>query len=237
MFLFGGMQEVIINQFIPKNNQAMKTKFIYILFILFLLTTYSCNMFFDNDTTNEISELSIKPVVKLLGDPIISIPVGGNYTEEGIEAYVGDKLVDYSIVSGNVNPNQEGFYVVTYSAKNQYGWTSYAYRAVLVYSGEPYGSDIDGNYKVGFLFYTTISKYPIDGYWQMENVWAEENVDFPIIFADNGDDTYTIIPGEHPEKGRYTGYGEKNGNNVVFHLLVVSPEGDETRKNFTWSKY
>jgi hypothetical protein len=227
----------IINQFIPVNNEAMKNSYIFLILISFVLLTNSCSLFFDRDTTGEISSLSIKPVVTLLGDQILSLPVGGTYTEQGIEAYVGDSLVEYTIVSGNVDANQKGFYVVTYSAENQYGWETLAYRAVLVYSGEPYGTDIAGNYKKGFAYYSVISKYPVDGYWQIDNVWQEGDVVFPIVFADNGDDTYSIVPGEHPVKGKYSGFGVKTENNIKFTLIVVSPDGVETTKEFPWEKY
>jgi hypothetical protein len=215
----------------------MKNRYIYLILIIFVLLTNSCNLFFNRDTTGEISKLSIKPVVTLLGEPILSLPVGGTYTEQGIEAYVGDSLVDYTIVSGNVNPNQKGFYVVTYSAENQYGWTSNAYRAVLVYSGNAYGSDISGNYKLGFAYNTVISTYPINGYWQMDNVWQEGDIILPIVFADNGDDTYSIVPGEHPSKGKYSGTAEITGSVIEFTLYLISPDGDETTKNFIWTKY
>ncbi len=194
----------------------------------------ACNVLWDKDLTNEISEVSIKPVVTLLGDAILSLPVGGTYTEQGIEAYVGDSLVDYTIVSGNVDVNQEGFYVVTYLAENQYGWKTYAYRAVLVYSGSAYGSDITGNYRVGFYFYSDISKYSVDGYWEMDNVWAEEGVDFPVIFADKGNNSYGIVPGEHPDKGRYSGTAVNTGSSIKFTLHVISPDGIENTKNFEW---
>lgn len=211
----------------------MKKIYLITLVIIFFVFN-SCNLIIDVDTTNEISEVSIKPVVTLLGEPVISLPVGGTYTEEGIEAYVGDSLVDYVIVSGNVNVNQEGFYVVTYLAENQFGWATYAYRAVLVYQGSAYGNDIAGNYRVGFFFYSDISKHSVNGYWEMDNVWAEDGVDLPIIFADNGDNTYGIVPGEHPSKGRYSGTAVKTALGIDFVLTVISPDGILTDKTFEW---
>jgi len=214
----------------------MKMKYFIIIVIFAAVSFSSCNLIIDKDTTAEISKVSIKPVMKLKGDAIMSLPVGSTYNEEGVDAFVGDSAVNYVIVSGNVNPNQPGFYVVTYKAENQYGWVSYAYRAVLIYSGSPYGEDIAGHYKKGFLFDSDVSKYNINGYWQMTNVWSEEGVDFPIIFADKGDGTYGIVPGDHPEKGRYGGTAVKNGNKLKFYIHLTSPDGIETNQTFDWTK-
>lgn len=203
-----------------------------IIIALGLMIISSCNLIIDKDTTAEISKVSIKPVVKLLGDPIMSLPVGEIYNEAGIEAYAGETQIDYQVVSGNVNPNQEGFYVVTYKAENEFGWATYAYRAVLVYSGSPYGSDIEGHYKKGFLFDADISKYSVNGYWQMTNVWQEEGVDFPIIFADKGNGTYGIVPGEHPDKGRYSGTAYLSGNVLYFTINY----GEDKTITFDWTK-
>lgn len=202
-----------------------------------IFTFFSCNLIIDKDTTAEISKVSRKPVIELLGDPILSLPVGSTYEDAGVNAYEGDSPISYQIVSGKVNPNQAGFYVVTYKAVNTYGWESFAYRAVLVYSGSAYGTDISGTYYKGFNFLEEISKYQVNGYWQISNVWQEEGVSFPLIFADKGDGTYGIVPGDHPTKGRYEGYAVQNGTDKIhFFLKITSPDGDITYPDLTWTK-
>lgn len=208
----------------------------YITIFIILLTGYSCNIIIDKDTTDEISSVSIKPVVELIGSPIMSLPVGSTYTEEGLNALVGDSIVDYQIISGNVNPNAEGFYVVTYKAENQFGWATYAYRSVLVYSGSPYNTDIAGNYIKGFNFSEDISKYSVDGYWQITNVLQEEGAVLPIIFADRGNNLYGIVPGNHPTKGKYSGSAVKSSNKITFYIHFTSPEGIETDVTLEWTK-
>ena len=213
----------------------MKNKIFIALFTI-LIISQSCNIIIDKDVTDEISSVSIKPIVELIGEPIISMPVGGKYTELGVNAFSGDDPLDYSIISGNVNPNNKGFYIVTYKAENMYGWATYAYRSVLVYSGSPYSEDISGHYKSGFLFNSDISEYPVSGYWQMTNVWIEEGVTFPILFADKGNGQYGIVPGEFGSKGRYGGTARKNGNNITFTIKLTSPNGIVNTKTFIWTK-
>jgi len=215
----------------------MKKRYIVIITIIGFFSIISCNVIIDKDTTAEISEVSIKPTVTLLGEPIMSLIVGGTYVEEGIEAYVGDSIVPYTIVSGNVNPNQEGFYKIKYKAENQYGWITNAYRAVLVYSGSAYGTDITGHYTSGLLGNADISKYSVDGYWEMTNVWVEEGVEFPIIFADRGNGTYGIVPSEHPTKGSISGNAYLlSGNRIRFNLNVINTDGSPSSKEFIWTK-
>lgn len=215
----------------------MKNKILIITAIVtFGFIFQSCNLIIDKDTTSNISYTSIKPVMELLGEPIISMTVGGTYKEEGVSATAGDTVLDYTILEGEVNPGAIGYYVVVYEAVNGFGWSSKAYRAVLVHDGTPYGEDITGNYKLSFLFNTSISKHQINGYWIIDNVFQEDGVTFPVIFADKGDGTYGIVPGEHPTKGFYTGTAVKNGTQMVFTLKMVSPDGTKTTKNFTWTK-
>ena len=224
----------------------MKKYFFIVLILLlpFLFVFNSCNLLWDKDTTDSISLVSTKPVVKLLGESIISMQKGATYKEEGIEAYVGDTLLErgagqsaWEIESGEVDPNNLGFYVVTYKAVNGFNWATYAYRAVLVHDGTPYQQEeIGGDYGIGWFFETTIEKYEKDGYWLMSNVWDEEGVVFPIIFAEDNDGSLGIAPGVHETKGRYMGTGEFTGDSIKFILEITSLNGSEIIKEFGWRK-
>lgn len=219
---------------------------IKVLFIgLFTIIAFqSCEMaglFYDIDDTENVSEVSVKPLMVLNGEPIISFTLGTPYIDAGVlssEVIEGDDDLNAStsIISGDVDVSKIGFYVVTYKSTNTYNWSSYIYRAVLIYEGSPWGVDIASNYRVGFNFESTISKYSIKGYWQMDNAWAEDNVDFPIVFAEAADGTYKIVPGEHPNKGRYSGIGVLIGTSIKFTINSISPSGIRTSKNFTWIK-
>ena len=193
-------------------------------------------MFIDKDTTGNVSKISYKPVMTLKGDPIISMKVGSTYTEEGVDAYAGDTLLSYEIVSGEVDPNTAGFYVVTYKATNGFGWSSYAYRAVLVHDGTPYEGDISGNYKKGFFYNTTIQKYSVDGYYKIDNVWQQQGVTIPVIFADMGDGiNFGIVPGEC-DLGFYSGTATLNGAVLTFHIHLATTDGQSLDYEFDWTK-
>jgi len=223
-------------------------KLIYLLLAVFIFS--SCEMtelFKDKNTTNKISKVSVKPYIEVIGDPIISMQVGATYEEKGVnasEVELGQNDLNYEIIAGNVDPNAVGFYMVTYKATNSYGWVSYAFRSVLVYDTDAYGTDIAGTYKLNGtsnLFEPGIvTKYSINGYWQITNLWQESGVVFPAIFADSGDNTYGIVPSEHPSKGLYGGTGLRStnfGKNVLtFYLTPALPNGLEPNKFFVWKQ-
>ena len=207
----------------------------------------SCSLFIDKDTTAHVSMISYKPQIKLLGDPVVSIKVGTSYTDPGVEAYAGDTSITYTVVSadedpnalgtGSPNTNQCGFYIVTYKAVNGFGWANYAYRAILVHDGTPYEGDISGNYHSGFLFHSSISKYSIDGYYQMDDVYIKEGTTLPIIFADSGDGiNFDIVPGYDESLGFYYGTAVKNDQNIDFYITFKSPKGLKLNKHFVWIK-
>lgn len=213
----------------------MNKKIIILLLLLPVFFT-GCSMFINKDTTGNVSMISYKPVMKLVGDPIMSLKAGSSYTEQGVEAYAGDTLLDYEIVSGKVKPDSIGFYVVTYKATNGFGWSSYSYRAVLVHDGTPYEGDISGTYKKGFLFKSTIQKYSIDGYYQIDNVWQQQGTVIPIIFADMGDGVnFGIVPGEN-ELGFYSGTVKRNGSVLTFNIHLVTSDSNVYDYQFEWTK-
>jgi len=215
----------------------MKNKISIIITFILLVSLTSCDMFINKDTTGNVSYVSTKPTITLLGDPIMELTVGDSYSDPGVQAFsTPDSLIDAEIVSGVVDANTEGFYVVTYKAANGFNWASYEYRAVLVHDGSPYSGEIAGTFRIGFKFYSEISKHSIDGYWQMDNVFAEEGVDFPIVFADMGDGiNYTVVPGEHISKGNYSGVGVKITGGIKFTLTLLDADGNTTIKNFEWT--
>ena len=214
-------------------------KKIALFIISFALIFASCNILWDVDTTDHVSMISCKPTVKLIGDEFMSLPVGSSYTEQGVEAYACDTPLTYTIVSGNVDPNTKGLYFVTYKAENSFGWTTYAYRTVLVYSGSPYITDIEGNFRVGFLFNATITKNDVAGFWNMDNCWAEEGVTFPITMAEdpNNPGHFIIVPGSHPTKAKsYSGYADFSNNKLTIVLNIIDYEGKSSTKTFQWIK-
>lgn len=220
-----------------------------LIIIILALIFQGCDLFFDIDDTENTSKLSIKPTITILGEPVVELTVGSSFVDEGAEAFSGEEACEWyvetvsietqgdTIVFENVNTSAEGYYVIAYTAENIYEWKSYAYRAVLVHDGTPYwdqvgGENISGSYETGpagALSLSEISKHEINGYWKATNIW-DKTVDFPIIFADNKDGTFGIVPGEHPVKGRYFGSGfydlEEDPRTIQFKLTIIPYEGD-----------
>ncbi len=226
----------------------MKQKIVKIILTFWVaaFVLSGCEMIFDNDTTDNKSLVSTKPVVTLVGEPIMELLLGGSYIEEGIIAHAADTLLDYEIIQGNVRPDSLGFYVVTYEAVNGFGWSTKAYRAVLVHDGDPYGDDISGiQYTAGnsigdghFQYESVIMKHPINGYWEMSNVFIQDGANVPIVFADKGDGTYGVVPQDHATKGFYYGNGYKSGaNKIVFEMyFIVKGISKPVYKKFTWTR-
>ncbi len=214
----------------------MKKYLLIFISLAFLLS--GCTLFVDKDTTDNISLISYKPVMTLKGDKIMSLKVGETYTEAGCDVTVGDSIYDYEIVSGNVDANTPGFYVVTYKSTNGYGWSSYKYRAVLVYDGDAYNRDIAGEYKFNnIISHATISKYSIPGYWAMDNVWGAAGIKMPIVFADTGDGkNFGVAPDEHASKGIYFGSArfKPAAGEFVFTIQIYDNNGRLLNNEFTW---
>ena len=78
-----------------------------------------------------------KPEIKLFGGEEITILLGGNYDESGytvIDNY--DKDLDKNVkISGSVNVNKEGEYILTYTVSDSSGNTSTVSRKVIVKKG------------------------------------------------------------------------------------------------------
>jgi len=189
---------------------------IIILSAIFLQSCQLKELFWDVNTTDNISSVSVKPLMQLVGEPIISLPVGGTYVEEGVlssQVQLGDNDLKDStkIVAGNVDVNQAGFYSVKYRAVNDFGWSSTVFRAVLVYSGNPDNyDDITHSFKqgVGVSVFGTmdVTKNSIKGYWNFTNIYLYDKI-LPAVVADLGDGiNYKIVPGYSSTYGFYQGY-------------------------------
>lgn len=76
---------------------------------------------------------SVKPEVNLLGEEIVTLPVGSEYQEAGCTAsdnYSGD-LTEAVAVSGTLDPMVPGSYSLKYTARDESGNTASAVRTVV----------------------------------------------------------------------------------------------------------
>ncbi len=223
-----------------------------------LMYLSSCNLVFDKDDTEGTSAVSVKPVVEVIGDRVISMKKGGTYNEQGIkvEDAHGNEY-ENNIVSGEVDPNKPDMYIVTYKAWNQYDWASYAYRGVLVYEGDPYQTDIAGNYKdikTGIIK-TKVYKSKITGYWVIDNAFQEGTEVAPkrqikLQFAEIPGQAghFKLVPIEHPVHGiikdgtaKVLSIAGKPGLKIDYRMIapgeVDNPDTDDQDKSSLWVIY
>ena len=94
-----------------------------------------------------ISRVIYFPIVSLKGDRYVYVPAGGAYTEEGVNAKVGDADVSFT-TDGAVNTAAAGVYTLTYTAANSDGFTSSVVRTVAVYATDASAAanDFTGSY-------------------------------------------------------------------------------------------
>ncbi|HOZ79037.1 MAG TPA: DUF5011 domain-containing protein [Ferruginibacter sp.] len=94
------------------------------------------------------SRITNFPLLSLLGDDYMAVPVGGTFTEPGADATIGGEAVAYT-TEGTVDLTTAGVYALTYTAKNADGFSVSATRFVAVYSTDASAAanDFSGNYR------------------------------------------------------------------------------------------
>lgn len=128
----------------------MKNKFRYsiLLFILSVLFI-SCQ----DITTADVSHLTYYVNITLKGNSVMTVPLGGTFTDPGFTATENGTDVSSKVkVSGIVDANTTGAYTLTYSAVNKDGFPISVSRLVIVYDQTSASSiDISGTYTSNIL--------------------------------------------------------------------------------------
>lgn len=135
----------------------MKSK-IFALVVLSTLVLFSCKKEDKKYSIDSNGTKTSYPSIKLLGDEVVSIPIGGSYNEAGFEAT--DSIYPSGIqtsTSGEVNSAEAGMYIIVYTAKNSIGLKSTAVRLVAV-TDMPDAFDISGDYMRGSAGIGTLAK-------------------------------------------------------------------------------
>ncbi|MFN8322509.1 MAG: DUF5011 domain-containing protein [Chitinophagales bacterium] len=164
-------------------------KITFILATLVLLVS-SCKK--SEDQFPSKTKVVSSPTITLNGDPVVILNVGDSYTEQGATYYDSTYGDNGSISSSTVvSTNQEGFFVITYNAVNQYGFTSSAVRLVAVTSADD-ALDVSGDYaRVSNGYPVTVTKVG-RGVFQTGNAGGNGFED-PVYFMFTGDSTM-IMP-------------------------------------------
>lgn len=125
-------------------------KAIYFLFLSFIIVLAGgCDKdeINNTDTRVGISRVTFFPLISLKGDRYMAVPLGGTYTEPGVDATEGGATIPYT-VSTTVNTAVAGVYSLVYTATNKDGFTASVLRTVCVYNTDAAAAaqDLSGNW-------------------------------------------------------------------------------------------
>src|SRR6478736_6403039 len=124
----------------------MKNKIKFITSVFLLLLSFGFSSCEKEDTDN-VSKVTTYPIVTLKGDEFVSIPVGGSFSDPGVNSTIGGATVEPVIAGDAVDPSTPGVYIITYTATNPEGFSTVTKRYVGVIAPDAAGLDLSGNYK------------------------------------------------------------------------------------------
>lgn len=101
----------------------------FLIVASFVFLLMSC----EKDTKNT-SRVTYYVDFELNDEPVMTIPLGDNFVDPGVVAMEGENDITSTVtVSGNVNSESVGVYIINYSALNVDGFPSSVSRTVIVY--------------------------------------------------------------------------------------------------------
>lgn len=130
-------------ELINEKRQTMKKAY-SLLIVALLIGMASCKKI-ENQYPSKTVKVSA-PTITLKGDPVVILHTGDTYVDGGATYY--DSLYkDFGdlVTTTQINTAEEGFYIVSYTAKNRYGFESTSARLVAV-TNIADSFDISGDY-------------------------------------------------------------------------------------------
>lgn len=116
------------------------------------MTLFSCKKQSFNypEGTVGSSKITIYPILELKGERFVAVPMGGTYSEAGVDATIAGAPVDV-VIGGQVNTAAAGLYMLSYTATNADGFSASLLRTVVVYDTKPDAAahDLSGSYSRG----------------------------------------------------------------------------------------
>ncbi len=116
----------------------------YILPILIFATMIGCKK--DHLDSEGVSKITYFPDLQMSGDVVETTIVGTPYTDPGAKAFENNQEIPVTI-TGSVDANTPGAYVLTYTAKNKDGYAASLSRIVGVIKSEVLTDDFTGSYQ------------------------------------------------------------------------------------------
>jgi hypothetical protein len=168
------------------------------------------------------------PTITLKGSPVVTLSVGGTYTDAGATGYdsLNQSTTNLTPISNNVDPANAGFYVVNFLTKNLYGYRTAASRLVLVTTVSP-TDDISGTYQRTNGVTVHVAKAGT-GLYTIDNVGGVANnpafvFPFYIGFTDlntfEGPSQNTPLGGLSVSSPKIV----RSGTNITLSWVVINP--------------
>ena len=101
----------------------------------------------EKDKSSEgVSRVTSYPIMELIGDEFLTLPVGGTFNDPGVIATIGSQQINPE-VDGAVDVSTPGVYIITYSAANSDGFSAAIRRWVGVIDAAAVANDLTGMYQ------------------------------------------------------------------------------------------
>jgi hypothetical protein len=130
--------------FLTINNLIMNKVYNFLALMFLVACISGCT----RELTSEgVSKLTYYVTFQLTNGSFVISPKGTPFADPGYKAMEGPTDVTSKVsVEGTVNANAVGYYVLTYNATNNDGYSSSVSRVVIVYDPAAPSTDISGNY-------------------------------------------------------------------------------------------
>ena len=168
------------------------------------------------------------PVIELLGDSNVSISYGEMYVEPGFRSsdnvYAG-QIDSRVVIEGDVNPNEEGTYVISYSVVDAAGNVSETVKRTVVVTGNT--RQVDKVPPEIHLLGSANVQVPVDSEYVDAGVTAIDNEDGNLSSAIvMTGQVNTSVPGTYELNFSVTDSAGNASNSVTRTVVVVKPEDD-----------
>jgi len=213
-------------------------KFIPLIYPLLTILFVACNKDEIHNTEDQvgISRVTHFAVLQMSGPAYMSIVKGSTFTDPGVKAYEGSNEIPVT-VTGSVNTNETGLYVLTYSATNKEGFAATTTRTVVVIaSHETPDVDLSGKYDyVGSSTYTSTVTKVAEGTYSTDNAWSGATV-IPLVFV-SLDGVTISIPNQSTAYGEASGTGTYNTGTGRLVYTISIPSQGLNNINRNWQRH
>ena len=201
------------------------------------MSVVACNKDNIHNTEDQvgISRVTHFAVFQMSGSEYMSVVKGSTFTDPGVKAVEGSTEIPVT-VTGSVNTNQTGLYILTYSATNKDGFSATTTRTVVVIAAhEMPGVDLSGKYDyVGSSTYTSTVTKVAEGTYTTDNAWSGLTV-IPLVFV-SLDGLTLSIPNQATAYGPALGTGTYNpATKRLVYTISLTAQGI-SNSNRTWQR-